>query len=69
MIQYMASGYNTENERVVLWRKGDYKYELEIGTGLYKKSQDFEAECNDAMDIFYNSISAFKKSDFVFDFA
>ena len=30
MIQYITDGRNGKNERVVLWRTGEYTYELEI---------------------------------------
>ncbi len=53
MIQYITDGRNGKNERVILWRTGEYTYELEIGTGLYKKSLKFyETEYYEALDFF-----------------
>lgn len=30
MIQYIAAGFDSENRRVILWRAGEYQYEIEI---------------------------------------
>ena len=43
-IQLITDGRNGRDERVILWRLGDYTYELEIGTGLYKKNIKFHGE-------------------------
>jgi hypothetical protein len=37
-IQYIIGGRNGRDERVVLWRTGNYAYELEIGTGIYRRN-------------------------------
>jgi hypothetical protein len=37
-IQFIIDGINGRDERVVLWRLDDYTYELEIGTGIHKRS-------------------------------
>jgi hypothetical protein len=37
-IQFIVDGRNGRDERVILWRMGDYTYELEIGTGIHKRS-------------------------------
>ena len=40
-IQYITDGVNGRDERVVLWRLGEYQYELEIGTGIHRKNLKF----------------------------
>ena len=58
-IQYIIDGINEAGERVVLWRKSDYYYELEIGSGIHKKSLPFyETEYYDALDVFNKAISS-----------
>lgn len=53
MIQYIIDGRNGKDERVVLWRTGEYAYELEIGTGIYKRSVILcNTEYYDALDQF-----------------
>ena len=52
-IQFITDGRNGRDERVVLWRHCDYMYELEIGTGIYKKSLMFyETEYYEALEQF-----------------
>jgi hypothetical protein len=52
-IQFVADGRNGRGERVVLWHLRDYMYELEIGTGIYKKNLKFhETEYYEALDQF-----------------
>ena len=52
-IQLITDGHNGRSERVVLWRLGDYTYELEIGTGIYKKNLMFyETEYYEALEHF-----------------
>jgi hypothetical protein len=47
-IQYIADGYNKNLERVVLWRTGEYQYELEVAG----KTELIHVEYNDAMVAF-----------------
>lgn len=47
-IQLIESGYNAAGERVILWRIGNYRYDLEIAG----KSHKFEAEYYTALDHF-----------------
>jgi hypothetical protein len=35
--QYIASGRNPQNLKVVLWRVGNYKYEIEIAGRVSEK--------------------------------
>ena len=50
-IQYIADGYNGRDERVTLWRTGEYTYELEIGSGIHKKNLKFyETEYYEALE-------------------
>jgi hypothetical protein len=52
-IQFIADGRNGRDERVTLWRTGEYTYELEIGTGIYRKNLKFhETEYYEALDHF-----------------
>jgi hypothetical protein len=56
-IQYITSGRNGNDERVVLWRTGEYEYELDIGSGIHKKNVKFyETEFNEAFEQFMSSI-------------
>lgn len=58
-IQYIIDGINEAGERVILWRKGEYSYELEIGSGIHKKSLPFyETEYYDALNVFNKAISS-----------
>ena len=52
MIQYIIDGYNTNNDRVVLWRTGNYRYQIEIAG----KNQDIEAEYYDAIELFKKAL-------------
>jgi hypothetical protein len=52
-IQYIADGYNKSNERVVLWRVGNYQYQLEIAG----KNTNFTAEYYDALTRFKSEVS------------
>ena len=63
-IQFIIDGYNQRGERVILWRKGDYNYELEIGSGIHKKSLPFyETEYYDALDMFDAAVESFDNLD------
>jgi len=56
-IQYITSGRNGNDEKVVLWRTGEYEYELDIGSGIHKKNVKFyETEFNEAFEQFKSSI-------------
>ena len=56
-IQYITSGRNGNDERVVLWRTGEYEYELDIGSGIHKKNVKFYGtEFNEALEQFKSSI-------------
>lgn len=47
-IQYIADGFNKNRERVVLWRMGNYQYQLEVAG----KNTNFVAEYYDALECF-----------------
>jgi hypothetical protein len=52
-IQFIADGRNGRDERVILWRTGDYTYELEIGTGIYRRLVTLlDTEYYDALEQF-----------------
>jgi len=56
-IQYITSGRNGNDEKVVLWRTGEYEYEIDIGSGIHKKNVKFyETEFNEALEQFKSSI-------------
>ena len=61
-IQYIADGYNGRDERVVLWRTGEYTYELEIGSGIYKKNLKFyETEYYEALEQFDAAVENYRE--------
>ena len=56
-IQYITSGRNGNDERVVLWRTDEYEYEIDIGSGIHKKNVKFYGtEFNEAFEQFMSSI-------------
>ena len=60
-IQYIVDGINARGERVVLWRTGEYTYELEIGNGIYKTTLKFRnTEYYDALDQFNAAIENYQ---------
>jgi len=66
MIQYITDGYNGKDERVILWRTGEYTYELDIGTGIHKKNIKFyETEYYDALEQFDAAINNYQSMESV----
>ena len=52
-IQVITDGHNGRGERVILWRTGEYTYELDVGSGIYKKNLKFhETEYYEALEFF-----------------
>jgi len=51
-IQYIADGYNSKRERVILWRTGNYLYQLEIAG----KCTSFSAEYYTALERFNGEV-------------
>jgi hypothetical protein len=51
-IQYIADGYNKDRERVVLWRLGNYQYQLEVAG----KNTNFSAEYYTALERFKSHV-------------
>ena len=52
-IQLITDGHNGRGDRVILWRTNDYTYELDIGTGIYRKNLKFhETEYYEALEYF-----------------
>ena len=61
-IQYIADGYNGRDERVTLWRTGEYTYELEIGSGIHKKNLKFyETEYYEALEQFNAAVENYQE--------
>ena len=61
-IQYIADGYTGRDERVVLWRTGEYTYELEIGSGIHKKNLKFyETEYYEALEQFDAAVENYQE--------
>ena len=58
VIQYIADGYNKDRERVVLWRLGNYSYQLEIAG----KNTNFSAEYYTALERFKGSVVKFTEN-------
>lgn len=62
-IQFIADGRNGRDERVILWRTGEYTYELDIGSGIYKTNQKFyEIEYDDAKYFFHIALMTYRNS-------
>ncbi len=57
-IQYIADGYNKDNQRIVLWRTGEYQYQLEVAG----KNHNFEAEYYDAMAFFEKYVTEIEET-------
>ena len=51
-IQYIADGYNKSRDRVVLWRVGNYQYQLEVAGN----NTNFTAEYYDALERFKGAV-------------
>jgi hypothetical protein len=60
-IQFIVDGVNGRDKRVILWRMGEYTYELEIGTGIYKKNLKFHGtEYYEALDAFNAAVNNYQ---------
>jgi hypothetical protein len=60
-IQLIVDGRNGRDERVLLWRKSEYIYELEIGSGIHKKSLKFyETEYYEALEQFNAAVENYQ---------
>ena len=57
MIQYITDGYNGRGDRVVLWRTGEYTYELEIAG---KNLKFYETEYYEALEQFNGDIANYQ---------
>jgi hypothetical protein len=62
MIQYITDGYNGRGDRVVLWRTGEYTYELEIAG---KNLKFYETEFYEALDQFNAAINNYQTMEAV----
>ena len=61
-IQLIVDGRNGRGERVLLWRKSEYVYELEIGSGIHKKSLKFyETEFYEALEQFNAAVENYQE--------
>ena len=66
MIQYITDGRNGKNDRVILWRTGEYTYELDIDTGIHKKNLKFyETEYYEALEFFNASVNNYQSEETV----
>ena len=66
MIQYITDGRNSKNDRVILWRTGEYTYELDIGTGIHKKNLKlYETEYYEALAFFNAVINNYQSEEAV----
>lgn len=62
-IQLITDGRNGRDERVILWRTGEYTYELDIGSGIHKTNQKFyEIEYDDAEHVFHVALMTYRDS-------
>jgi hypothetical protein len=48
-IQWIRSDYSQGGTKVILWRTGNYRYQIETITGYGKRTVNFTAEYNDAL--------------------
>lgn len=55
-IQFITSENNQKGRNVILWRRGDYRYQLEIVKNGVSTIRNFEAEYYDALDTFTQTI-------------
>jgi hypothetical protein len=63
-IQFIVDGVNGRGERVILWRTGEYTYELDIGSGIHKKNLKFyETEYYEALDQFNAAVENYQQID------
>lgn len=62
MIQYITDGYNGRGERVILWRTGEYTYELEING---KNLKFYETEYYEALEQFNAAIANYQTEELV----
>ena len=61
-IQFIVDGVNGRDERVILWRTGEYTYELEIGSGIHKRSVGlYNTEYYDALDQFNAAVENYQE--------
>jgi len=62
-IQFITDGRNGRDERVILWRTSEYTYELEIGTGIYRKNLKFyETEYYEALEQFDAAVKNYQET-------
>jgi len=62
-IQLITDGRNGRDERVILWRTSEYTYELEIGTGIYRKNLKFhETEYYEALEHFNAAVENYTEA-------
>lgn len=59
-MQYIDSGINGKGQRVILWRTGEYTYELEVG-GI--KLKFYETEYYEALDNFNSTLMNYQESE------
>jgi hypothetical protein len=52
MMQFIQSGRNTQGQRVILWRTGEYQYALEVAG----RDQPISAEFYDALRVFHDAV-------------
>lgn len=59
-MQYIDSGINGKGQRVILWRTGEYTYELEVGS---IKLKFYETEYYEALDNFNSTLMNYQESE------
>jgi hypothetical protein len=48
-IQWIRSDYSQGGTKVILWRTGNYRYQIEVMAGSGGRKVDFTAEYSDAL--------------------
>jgi hypothetical protein len=61
-IEFITDGRNGKDERVILWRTGEYTYELEING---KNLKFYETEFYEALEQFNNAINNYQPMETV----
>ena len=56
-LQYVTSESNQRGRKVILWRRGDYRYQIEVvKQGVTTRRDNIEAEYYDALDAFNQTV-------------
>ena len=57
-IEFITSASSPVTGKVVLWRRGNYQYQIEVTKNGISNSRNFEAEYDDALEMFKQSVDS-----------